>query len=153
MSSLIKLGHMDAERRILQFKTSVVFGGSPRVTGKAAGEQMRITTCDLGRIGTLSGPNLDGIRPYVDYEPVILDSMPAIQGRAGGASTFAPPWRRLKASGSIWWRLPRGTEYPQSLFVWNDRKLHWVWEAAWSMSLEEYVALLVGMNEKFVPAE
>lgn len=52
------------------------------------------------------------------------------------------------------WQLPAGTQYPDSLRLWNDDNPpgHWTWAPAYDMPLSDFKAALAVVNQRFVPA-
>ncbi len=109
---------------------------------------MGYTTVELYRAGNATSAKLDKPRFNFDLAVFQKNAMDWVRAGSGGMSTFESPDNAIKG---VWWRLPAGTEYNDSLLlVWNDFANHWSWDPAVDMPLSEYISALSDVNVKFV---
>jgi hypothetical protein len=111
---------------------------------------MGITSVDLYRSANSSSPNLDRVRitgPDRDvdaYEDAAGTTWVVANGK--GVSTADAPdpaWR-----GRLW-RLPSGSQYPDTLVVWEDEPNHYAWAPVKDMTFEAYKAALLLASKGF----
>ena len=98
---------------------------------------------DLFRMGNASGPRLDAVRPrdvdIVDHRFSDGSTKQMVRSE-GGISTFDAVNPRLK--GDKWWRIPAGTELPDSIHVVMDRRDPRTKIAHYSLRPARYMPLL-----------
>jgi len=112
---------------------------------------MGMTPVDLYRSGNSTSPNLDRVRitghdPDVDTYTGAAGKI-VVEANGKGVSTATAPdpdW-----SGTPW-RLPKGSPYPDTLFVWSDEPGHYLWAPAADMPLENFKADLHTASKGFV---
>ena len=113
---------------------------------------MGVTAIDLFRSGNATTPRLHRVRTTGPNADVDLYQDPAsgddwVRANGKGVSTWdsVDPTR-----AGVPWRLAAGSQYPNSLKVWNDDPGHWVWEPTADMKLSDYVAALEVAGQGFV---
>ena len=92
---------------------------------------MGTTALDLYRVGNASSARLNQPRHNVDVTVFSRAGVEWVSAGSSGVSTFDS---KDPTVTGIWWRLPAGSDYDDSLlYVWNDMANHWSWEPAKDM--------------------
>jgi hypothetical protein len=83
-----------------------------------------------------------------DLDTVTEGGVVYVLPNTGGISTFS-------SSTSVpvpVWKIPKGTTYPDTLKVWNDKPAngHWTWAPFSKMKMSDYQATLAAINAKAV---
>jgi hypothetical protein len=107
---------------------------------------MGTTTEELYRRGNTTSPRMDNVRVPADVMSFMRNGIEWVSSRSGGVSTFASP--TPQGTGKIW-HLPKGTTYPDELFLVNDQADHWSWEPAHDMEMAVYRGLLAATGRNF----
>lgn len=116
---------------------------------------------DLYRLGRKTKAKLDYVRtiPPRDesqkwdvriHRPFDVDY---VDSKSGGVSLFN--WRN-PSQGSLWWKIPKGTELPEGLVLSLDAggttgKSHYTVRPSFDMPLSDFIDKLAELEERAVP--
>jgi hypothetical protein len=103
------------------------------------------TPVDLYRSGNTTSPRMDNVRTQ-DITQVTISGVVYVKADSGGISTST------YASGlsPTVWKIPKGTVFPDTIKLNNDKPGHYQWEPASQMTLSAFTSLMTALNAKFV---
>ena len=110
-------------------------------------------TVALYRLGNSSGPRMDAVRStktgHAKDDVIVYDKDGKhwVKAGSGGISTFSKAQRKKDE-----WVLEKGASYPETLKLVNDHGMHWSWESAMDMPLDDYKAALRTVGAHFKKA-
>jgi hypothetical protein len=110
------------------------------------------TSVDLFRTGNTTSARMENVRTgvppqtAVDVQTVAEGGIVFVLPNTGGISTLTS----ASALGAPVWKIPKGTTYPDTLKVWNDKTGHWQWAPASKMKMADYQAALATINPKAI---
>jgi hypothetical protein len=110
------------------------------------------TTVDLYRTGNTTSARMENVRTgiapqtSVDVSTVTEAGVVYVLPNTGGISTLTS----ANGLGATVWKIPKGTVYPNTLKVWNDKTGHWQWAPAAKMKMSDYQAALATINSKAI---
>jgi hypothetical protein len=103
------------------------------------------TPVDLFRSGNTTSPRMDNVRVQ-DITQVTLDGVVYVKPATGGISTSTTA---ASLSPTVW-KIPKGTSFPDTIRLNNDKPGHYAWEPASQMKLTDFTSLMSALNSKFV---
>ena len=134
----------------MTFSTNSSVSTSYGVGEPSAALATRVTGVELYRIGDMTGPGLEKVRPGIDISVVVEDGVDWVEGTPKGGASARSSMYALRRHTSRWWRLPKESRMSSQLTIRNDHGHHWLIEPATDMRVAEYRALLRELGGLFV---
>jgi hypothetical protein len=100
---------------------------------------------DLFRSGNSTNARMDNVR-ITDIEQITIGGIIYVKAGNGGISTSTSA---TGVSPTVW-KIAKGTSYPDTITVFNDKPGHWAWRPTSQMTLDSFTALMASMHSKFV---